>query len=252
MSDYVLHSAQCDACDIDGTHPLTEKEGKEDGNSVGEDIAYTEDEPSEPITLCRTGIPYFSRLAAWSKLRGSQQHQQVAWLLRWPGQAWKSLVACCFPNNTWLGSVFFRLWGGVLKSLHHLSIIVFPLKVNICLTCYKPLCNKNAFGLSESSLYWRLSSGKMLQWNLPVIFQTLAAQGPELQLSMFEWDTSATLGNHGDSVSPLWGAWSDNAHSRGEYPRGENGLMYMSVFMCLYPKLFPLSNVFFGEWQIYY
>lgn len=40
-------------------------------------------------------------------------------------------------------------------------------------------------------------------------------------------------------------------HILGEYPRGENGLMYMSVvksvFMCLYPKLFPLSNVFFGE-----
>lgn len=49
MSDYVLHSAQGDACDIDGTHPLTEREGKEDGNSAGEAIAYTEDEASDHL-----------------------------------------------------------------------------------------------------------------------------------------------------------------------------------------------------------
>lgn len=61
---------------------------------------------------------------------------------------------------------------------------------------------------------------------------------------------SVTLGNHGDSVSPVLGSWSDNAHSRREIPeeRGSHVYVYVfkSVLLCVYTvdfSLYPMVSL---------
>ena len=97
------------------------------------------------------------------------------WLLRVnPEQVCSgtAFLAPCFPISTGPASISSRVWGSVLTCFYCLLIIVFSLKRNIFFDKLKTsLCNKNASGFLSNLCIWRISLGKMLQWNLPVICQ---------------------------------------------------------------------------------